>query len=134
MAVENLLGRPVPSTLVLNRTNKAPFARATTIREEFPFVGVIAVAPGEVKEIPAEVAEVWCDPDRWGRQMGWPVDPETGKVIPPITKDIRDKVEAVAAPAKAKAVDLEPEDEDAGAVIEEKTPPVVRSRPVTPVK
>lgn len=122
MAVSNLLGRPVPGTMVRNVTDRPPFIRAVTIRETFPFVGEVSVAPGEVKEIPAEVAEVWTDPSRWSRQAGWPLDEATDTVIPPISKDTRGRT--VVAPVVE-------DDEEGAAVIEEKALP---KRPTVPGK
>lgn len=91
MAITDTMGRPVLSVMVYNRTDLAEFkgeCSNVTIQESFPFVGLIEVGPGEVAEVPIEVAERWCDPERWNRQAGWPVSRISGKVIPPITKAI----------------------------------------------
>lgn len=94
MAVKDKLGRSVPSIPVYNRTDtkffkdKAPDLHNMDVREEFPVYGLVEVPAGKVVEVPAEVAERWTEPGRWSKMGGWPIHPQTGEVVGPITKTI----------------------------------------------
>lgn len=83
MPFTDKLGRPVACSVVYNRTVEPPFSKPVVIKEDFPFLGIVSIKPGEVKEIPTEIANRWCSPESWSRWY-WPVD-EDSKVIPPIT-------------------------------------------------
>ncbi len=73
--MKDKLGREVATVKVYNRSD-------VDISEDFPVYGVVTAAAKRVSLIPAEVATLWTDPNRWEKSI-W--------TTPPITADMPEK-------------------------------------------